>query len=325
MAEEKLCNEKKIETYKNGLNRFNLPIIYSFNHLSVLLNVDSLRLKLLLKEKYNHYQEQKIKKRDGSLRSLDCPSWEMKIYQKWVLNNILYSMEISKHAMGFTKGKSILHNAISHLQGEFIFNIDLEDFFPSIGIGRVRDIFYYYGYTEEVSDALAQLTTYKSKLPQGSPASPTISNLVCFKMDKRIGALCASYNYVYTRYADDISISGNKFNNNFCKMLYEIVESENFKINHGKTSLRKGNQVKFVTGLRIVNGRVQVKKEFLKKIKLDLHYMELYGVKGHLTATNINKSFYREHMYGKVFFIKMIDRELGVNLLERLDNLDWLY
>ena len=107
--------------------------------------------------------------------------------------------------------------------------MDIEDFFPSINFERIFRIFVYYGYTKEVSWVLSKLCSYNSKLPQGSPASPYISNIACLKLDARLSALAGKYEAQYSRYADDITFSGNHDIKSIKKAVVEIVEDEGFR------------------------------------------------------------------------------------------------
>jgi len=102
------------------------------------------------------------------------------IFQRWIKNNILESFNVSEYAKGFVKGTSIYDNALPHVNKDLVINLDLKNFFPTISYSDVFKLFKYIGYTTEVSHLLTQLCTNgKNRLPQGSPASPNISNLIC--------------------------------------------------------------------------------------------------------------------------------------------------
>ena len=103
---------------------------------------------------------------------------ELKYIQRWILDNILSKIKVSEFATGFCANCSIVDNAKYHINKECVINIDIKDFFPSISFERIFRVFAYYGYTKEVSFFLAKLCTYEDELPQGSPASPMLSNIV---------------------------------------------------------------------------------------------------------------------------------------------------
>ncbi|MDO7203903.1 reverse transcriptase domain-containing protein [Paraclostridium bifermentans] len=93
---------------------------------------------------------------------------------------------------------------------DVVVNIDISDFFPSIDFNKVFYMFYNLGYTKELCYALSKLLTYKGVLPQGAPSSPCIANVIMINIDLRLDGLAKRINSNYTRYADDITISGNK-------------------------------------------------------------------------------------------------------------------
>lgn len=178
--------------YATRLIENNLPVIFDIKHLSLLLGVNSKKMNSMLFGNDSYYNKYDIPKKSGGNRTIYAPKKELKYVQRWILVEILNKIRISEFATGFTRGKSIIDNAKIHLNQECVFNIDIKDFFPSINFFKVYKIFRYYGYTEEVSFLLSKLCTLHDRLPQGSPASPALSNIVCLKLDKRLHCLAQS-------------------------------------------------------------------------------------------------------------------------------------
>lgn len=90
------------------------------------------------------------------------------------------------------KGKSIFTNAYKHKNKNLVLNIDLANFFDSINFGRVRGYFIHnreFALSDKVSSIIAQIVCYDNKLPQGSPCSPVISNLIAQILDVKLSAL----------------------------------------------------------------------------------------------------------------------------------------
>lgn len=320
-------NSKDIEAakeYAENLMRLNLPVIFNKEHFSLLLGRDVSEISKMVSalEGY-YYNEVLIPKKSGEKRILNVPNYNLKLVQKWILNNILYSIPISKHATGFCKNKSIKNNAELHVNKECVINLDLKDFFPSISQKQVFRIFYYYGYTDEVSFLLSRLCTYKGKLPQGAVTSPYISNIICIKLDKRLFGLAEKYNATYSRYADDITFSGNKKIYAMLPTIEEIIRDEGFILNTSKTRIQRSYNKQEVTGLTVNNGRVSVDKKYLSKFKQEVYYCIKYGPSSHLQHENIDKTNFRDYMYGKAYFIKMIDKELGLKMLDKLGQINW--
>lgn len=170
--------------------------------------------------KYRTFQ---IPKRRAGQRTISAPIDALKVLQR-KLADILQDCtdEINEKktrkdriAHGFMRGRSITTNAREHRHRRWAFNLDLADFFPSINFGRVR------GYLiknrnfelhEDVATIIAQIACHESALPQGSPSSPVISNLVAHVLDMRLVKLAARAGCTYTRYADDLTFSTNRKN-----------------------------------------------------------------------------------------------------------------
>jgi RNA-directed DNA polymerase len=113
---------------------------------------------------------------------------------------------------GFTKNRSIITNAMMHIGKKNILNIDLENFFDSFNFGRVRGFFIKnkdFQLNSEVATVIAQIACYENKLPQGSPCSPIITNLITHSLDIQLASLAKKFKCTYTRYADDITFSTN--------------------------------------------------------------------------------------------------------------------
>lgn len=321
-------NEKKAQryiTYAENLINQRLPVIFNNKHLSILLGIKPEILGNYLANEDYSYSEVKIPKKNGTHRLLSIPSKNLKIIQRWILDNILISIRISDYATGFCRNRSILTNAKSHLNQECLINTDIKDFFPSIHLGRIFKVFYNCGYTKKVSYTLAKICTYHGALPQGSPASPYLSNIVCNDLDNRIHYLAKSYEATYTRYADDISISGKNGIQNCIMVVKKIICEEGFQVNNEKTRISFRYQKQVVNGL-IVNGvSVAIDKKYLKKFAQELYYIKKFGILDHQKRLEMNKAFYKEHLYGKAYFIKMIDFNKGISFIKILDEICWEY
>ena len=312
-------------TYAQKLCDNNVPVIFDFKHLSLLLGYEPAELAFyLFASEELFYTQIQVPKKNGGFRNIEIPSEKLKEIQRWILRNILENIEIHGACYGFRKGKSIFDHAQLHVGKECVLSMDLKDFFPSITQKEVFNLFYKEGYTKKVSYYLSKMLTKDGVLPQGSPASPMISNIVSHHLDKRLNELAKCYNAVYSRYADDITFSGATNIKNMIPIIKIIVSEENFQVNDKKTRYAYYYQRQEVTGL-IVNKKVSIPKEYIRDILKEIYYCKKYGVSSHLIKIGNHKSFYKEHMYGKAYFVYMIDREKGQKILCDLDSIDWEY
>ncbi|OQB13599.1 MAG: Reverse transcriptase (RNA-dependent DNA polymerase) [Firmicutes bacterium ADurb.Bin193] len=317
-------SEKCIE-YARRLIENNLPVIFDIDHFSLVSGAPKeLILKILFADS-NYYSLAQIPKKSGGFRDLHIPSVELKYLQCWILDNILIKVQISPYATGFCNNKSIIDNAKMHIGSECILNMDIKDFFPSIKFTMVFRIFAYYGYTKELSFVFAKLCTYEDSLPQGSPASPCISNIVSLRIDKRLSLLAEKYNACYSRYADDITFSGNGGIKKLIEITAKILTEEGFSLNTKKTRMQFSHQRQEVTGLIINGGTIRVNKKYKRDLYQICYYCKKFGVDSHLQKIKCNKSFYKEHLYGKAYFVNMVEPEEGKKLFKILNEIQWDY
>ena len=311
--------------YAQNLCENNVPVVFDFKHLSLLLGYEPVELAFYLFAEENlFYKEIRIAKKRGGFRKVDIPSERLKEIQRWILKNILNKMEVHERCYGFRKGKSIYDNALLHVGKKCVLNMDLKDFFPSIKQKDVFNIFYKKGYTKKISYYFSKLLTRNGVLPQGSPASPMISNVVAKHLDIRLSELAKCYRAEYSRYADDITFSGDSNIKNMIPVVTQIIQEENFCVNQEKTRYAFYYQRQEVTGL-IVNKKVSIPKSYLKEIYKEIYYCKKFGVTSHLNKTNNHKSFFKDYIYGKAYFIKMVDEELGHKILKELGSIMWEY
>jgi len=315
-----LCKSYALKLIENKL-----PVIFDFTHLSLLLGYEpSVIAYYLFAEEDEFYTEFNIIKKNGTKRQINVPSERLMDIQRWILDNILNLYQLSEHCFGFRKGKSVYDNAIVHVNQPCIINIDIKNFFPTIKQKDVFNVFYSKGYSKKVSYYLSKLTTKNNILPQGAPTSPMISNIVAAKLDKRLSCLGEKFYARYTRYADDITFSGEKNIKNIIPIVKEIIKDTGFHVNEDKTRYAYSYQRQEVTGLT-VNRKVNISKQYLKELKKEIYFCKTYGVNSHLEYMKITKSFYKEHLYGKVQWVEMINKELGVKLFNELNQIEWEY
>lgn len=259
------------------------------SYVCFILNIKESTLDNILSK--SEYHTFRVPKRSGGYRNISAPDDRLKWVQDKLNNYIISQYEFLECQCGFIKGKNIVDNAKIHNKSKYVLNIDLKNFFPTIHFGRVRGVFMSepFNLPNYVATTLAKIACYHNELPQGSPCSPAISNIVCYSLDKQLLNLSKKYNFYYTRYADDITLSSNspfpkeivtRTQDNYViigKKLRSIIENQGFVINENKTNYSWNNERKEVTGL-IVNEKVNVKKVFIKQLRALLNRCENEGL-----------------------------------------------
>ena len=250
-----------------------LPSINSFDEFSNAISLSKETLYRLWKWNNKHYKEVEIPKKSGGIRLLACPSKKMKAVQGWILKNILEKIIISENATAYIKNQSILMNAIPHRGKKYILAMDVENYFPSIRYAWVFTIFKKLNYPSNVCHMLTKLTTYKYRLPQGGVTSPAISNVVSYRLDRRLSSYAQKLNVSYTRYADDITYSSNVLNhfNKLKKFTKKVLREEGFEVNEAKTRILGSKQRRKITGLVLDKGEIRIGKYKKNELRVLIH------------------------------------------------------
>ncbi len=253
-----------------------LPIVHNARELAEFLAISfedlgSLSFHHEIVKKDNYWVEKRQKK-TGGYRDIAKPKPHVKRVQRAIYDKLLALIPVSDHAHGFKKGKSAITSAKVHPnQPMLVLMFDIKDFFPTILFERVRGLFCGLGYSGYISTLFAMLCTYcerkpvdiKGKtrfmalghriLPQGSPSSPAISNIICRCLDNRLSGLARKFGLIYTRYADDIIFSLRKEHGlnigRFSGMVKKILREEGFAINANKTTFMSAHTCQKMLGL----------------------------------------------------------------------------
>jgi len=286
-------------------------------------------------EKYKHFT---IPKRTGGKRSINAPYPDLMNLQKRLsdlLQNCISEINVDRKiestlSHGFRRKYSIITNAAIHRNKRYVFNIDLANYFGTINFGRVRGFFITnrnFELKPAVATVLAQIACHENTLPQGSPCSPVISNLIGHLLDIRLAALSNQVGCSYSRYADDLTFSTNKRNFpakvaklaegdhqwQVGKELVRIVERTGFTINNTKTRMQYMDSRQDVTGL-VVNSKINTRAEYRRTARAMVHRLLNTGSfqrkqishddKGNLVETEVNGTL--DQLNGILSFIDSV-------------------
>lgn len=302
--------------YARGLYNKGFPIIYDQEHLSLLVGFDYYHCLLPISNSQAYfYKRYEIPKKNGGIRIIEEPFPALKEMQTWILRNILEPASlryVSPVAKAFMPGKNLRENARFHRQKQIVVALDLHDFFGSIKSISVYQLFRDWGYNKSVSMMLTKLCTLRNSLPQGAPTSPMLSNLVFFNLDKKIFKYCKERNIRYTRYADDMTFSGDSFSiSHLITYVKMLVETKSYKLNEEKTKVMGMGCCQKVTGI-VVNEKMQVDKSYRDKVRQEVYYCIKYGVSEHMSRLNLpnwikTPKVYLHHLLGKVNYVLQIN------------------
>lgn len=267
-------------------------------------------LKTILADRKKFYRVYPKRKPNGKKRWITEPldgiiEWQY-LVKKW-----LDTFPLHDAAHGFREGRSIITNAMQHRDKKFVLNIDLKDFFPSITSFAVYQMLRgvaeetWKTLSQELQEAVAEeashptiacgdpipaelwdpaareivtsLCTLNSRLPQGTCTSPVLANIIAKPMDYELHRLATSQGLTYTRYADDMTFSGDEIPKWFIGRVREIAESFGFKINTRKTKLIPYYQRQVVTGVVVNNETLSVSKKRRNALREHLYKLGKMG------------------------------------------------
>ena len=261
-------------------------------------------------ENLRHYRYRWVPKASGGVRLLEAPKFRLREIQRRLLHEIVDCIPAHPAAHGFVPGRSVLSFVEAHVGATVVLKIDLEDFFSSVNAGRVFGVFRGAGYPESVAHILTALATNvvpravwrdaprptggpgleryhrlgrrlaTPHLPQGAPTSPSLANLCAHRLDRRVSGLAAVFGLAYTRYADDIALSGPVSGSTverIIELVTEIATSEGFKVNEIKTRAVTNSHRQRLAGV-VINDRTNMARREYDDLRAILHNAARYGL-----------------------------------------------
>jgi hypothetical protein len=303
-------------------------------------------------ERLRHYQRHWLRKPDGSARLLEAPKRELKDLQREVLHRILDHVPAHEAAHGFRPGRSALTAAQRHTGHAAVLRFDLESFFTTVTAGRVHGIFRLAGYPEPVAHTLAGLCTTVTPpavlraappapgdaaverrrrllahlaaphLAQGAPTSPALANLSAYGLDRRLAGLARRLGASYTRYADDLVLSGDqgrRAGERVGALVAEIASDEGFRVHEGKSRRLAAAQRQTVLGL-VVNAHPNVVRAEYDRLRAVLHDAARHGP---AAADREGHADFRAHLEGRISWVAAANPARGPKLRAALDAIDW--
>jgi RNA-directed DNA polymerase len=329
------------KTDEDRLRHFDLPLLHSEQALAAWLDIPLTRLRWFTHDRPAdtvwHYVAYYVPKRSGGQRLILAPKRELKALQHHILHHLLARVPVTEVAHGFVPGRSIVSNAEPHVGKAFVLNFDLADFFPSITFPRVRGLFLSLGYSFSVASVLALLCTEHEReafdhdgkryfisvgprhLVQGAPTSPALANLVAARLDRRLDGLARAEGFRYTRYADDLTFSGDDMSgvHTLLRAVPRIVADESFVVHEGKTRLFRRSSRQVVTGL-VVNEQLGTPRELRRRVRAILHNARHSGLEA---QNHEGRGDFRGYLQGLIGFIHEANPEQARELREVLATL----
>lgn len=219
------------------------------------------------------------------VRKIIKPNKKLKTFHTFLNLFLFEHLPINEGVVfSYRKGFSAYDAVAPHVAGRHFFQSDIQDFFTSIDRSLVRQTIEYGKDRAPIADVdayierILDLVCVDGSLPPGLPASPIISNAVLLAFDEDIQAHCRSFGGTYTRYSDDIIVSGpeRKPLEGLMERLSSSLGSKygsRFHLNTGKSKLFKTGSKINILGLAILpNGKISIDSKIRTEIEVLLHF-----------------------------------------------------
>ena len=226
-------------------------------------------------------------------------------------------------SFGYVRKRSTRHNAKSHVGAKHILSADIKDFFPSITLARVELALQGAGLNRNVCNAFAKFLTIDGTLPLGLNASPVVANFVATPLDFDFSDLAKEYKCVYTRYADDITFSGNGSLPS-ADEIEKVLMRNFFRLNRAKFRTSKRGQKHYVTGLSVADKSApHVPRAMKRKLRQEIYYIGKFGFEEHFSRGI--KSGTRQHnvnrLDGSVSYVASVEPKLAGKIRSKWDQI----
>lgn len=290
-----------------------------------------------------HYRYSWIAKSSGK-RLVEAPKQRLREVQRRILRSILDPVPVHRAAHGFRRGRSCLTFATPHVGREVVLRLDLRNFFPGIPAPRIQALFEKLGYPEAVARILTGLCTNAvpmsvakagadswteakrlgvPHLPQGAPTSPALANLCALHLDLRLDALSASLGGDYTRYADDLAISGGEALRRRVPRVSTLVAAialeEGFEVNHRKTRAMHRSHRQRLAGI-VVNEKANVSRRDFDRLKAILTNCARHGP---ASQNHGGHADFAAHLAGRIAYVGSINPARAAALRAIFERVAW--
>jgi len=297
-----------LEKYEEQITLNGCPVIYSVSHFAALVGHTVDFIYGVTNKPSKFYRTFAIQKKSGfGSREISAPLPNLMIVQRFILHKILNHIKVDDSAKAFKKKSSIKDAARLHRRQKILLKCDVKNFFGSIEEWRIISIFFAVGYTKELSIVLAKLCTLNGFLPQGAPTSGSLSNILLISFDRKMLKFCKRLGLRYTRYADDICISGERLNTtDVFAFVGKLLADYGLVLNPKKNRVLRQNNRMIVVGI-VVNEKMSAPKELRQSVRQEFYYIKKYGLHEHCSRNSFRSPEYElERLIGQISHIENI-------------------
>jgi RNA-directed DNA polymerase len=296
--------------------------IRSTKHLALTLGFPDSHLHQVA-ENANHYYREFYARVKGKERLLVEAKPDLKVVQRRILDRILMRMPVSDFSFGAVRGRSTKDNARVHVKSGFVAKLDIRNFYPSIHSSRVYRFFAkQQECSPDVARILTLLTTRNHSLPLGISTSPMLADQIVKLIDSRIVAACAKVGLKYSRYVDDITVSGDFPLQKFAGLVISVLKDAGFRVKKSKICFYQPGDLqeeREITGVAIFQGSLTAPTDYVKKLETKLTEAMEQSQRQHVVGSFETRQHYR----GQIGYVIWLDSRKGFKLLRLYRKVKW--
>ncbi len=306
------------ETFRRPLE----PRVVTIEQLSALVRLPVNKLERLVLDAPSLYSYFEIPKPNGKTRPIQPPKRELREVQRTLLDVMQECVDYPRWMMGSVPKRSIFEHAKPHVGRKMVATFDVKAFYPSTKPAMVRLVLERLGLGDAAADAVLRLVTKDDRLPQGGPTSGFLANLALEPADRRIDAICRKHGLAFTRYVDDMAISGDTDLTKFQGTIVEAVKDCGYEIAPEKIRYMGRNVTQMVTKLR-VNDKMRPEREFMAIVKAEIRECLNAGAAAVAAERGVQLHNLKNSLTGKVLHIRGANRAEGDKLRGMLCGVEW--
>lgn len=326
--------------------------VLTLGHLAHLTGAKHSYLRAIVERRIDPYEEfTRMRRNGGKMRMISSPEPVLMEVQRWILTNVLTRAKPHQASYAYTRDRSVAACARRHVGARFMIKLDLHDFFHSINEYRVYSLYRNLGYNRLVSLELSRITTrysefalqapipaprtgdypmipryrvnYLGFLPQGGASSGAVANLVVRRMDHEVQSMASDRSLTYTRYADDLVLSGaGEFSRDMCRdvvrLIRRIVSHNGFHLHEKKTRLTSPGGRKVVLGVTVTDSGIKLSREIKARLANHLYGAGKFGIGRHASSRGFTSTVgFVRHMRGLLAYAHDIDPDFAAPLAAR--------
>lgn len=267
-------------------------------------------------------QSTTIRKPRGGFRVVHQPVSQSLIRQQKRLKEFLDTRAYAPPscAHGFIRGRGTHTNASTHLYARAILSVDIESFFDSLTNDHVIEAITTHGGNTLIAHAIANVSTFDGILATGFSTSPVLSNMIFKPVDEALMKWAVQNELTYSRYADDLTLSGQKVTDDDLESLRNILEDHGLTINERKVRFQRRGHPQVVTGYSIGHpDHVRLPKAAKRRIRQELYYVDKFGLEAQALAKSTDIDSYRESLLGRINYLMSCERDLALRMRNTLE------